>query len=401
MLEVWSGWSPEERTSIGQKTSCTKASLPPSWKAATKARMLLAWSQKTDEEIAAIRSKISRTKHATFAAMTEEQRAVFREKRVLSLQAHSDDRRSEVLRKFRASLAARTDDQRESTRKKWSLGFMGRRTRWIAALRASLAKRTADFDLHQRWIANLRASIARRTPEQWAERYARLWERHYSRPEWSLQHSLRVMAMHARKSPEARALENAKHRATCAGWTAEFREQRRANICRAIAERTQEARETRLEKFRATQAAKTQEEVEASSVRRKAAAANMSTETRASKARKIAESRAKETQDQKDARKETNLKAIADKKNREATEQMQRLRSGEMTAEERFRIVKNGKSRSKYQSENASSSSSDGLDEVYKAIQSMYAEQPALVQSDRKAYLGKGRSQEAAAQAPM
>jgi hypothetical protein len=389
MIDVWSGRSPEERTSIGQKISHTKASLPASWKAATKARMLLAWSNKSDEEIQAIGQQISQTKCAKFAAMSKEQRAAFREKRTLTLKAHSSERRSETRKRFHASMAGRTTEQRDGTRKKWQIGFMARRTRWIAALRASLAKRTSDTVLHQEWIVKLRAGIAKRTPEEWARRYALLCERHYSRPEWSLQHSLQVKAMHARKSPEARALENAKHKATCAGWTEEFREQRIANMSKAIAERTDEASMTKIAKFRATQAAKTQEEVASSSVRRKAAAANMTEETRASKSKKIAEIRANATQEQKDAFKIVNMKAIADKKDKEAAEQMQRLQAGTMTPEERFRIVKNGKSRSKYQSENSSASSSNALDDVYKAVQAIYAEHPSLVQSDLKSYKAK------------
>jgi hypothetical protein len=130
----------------------------------------------------------------------------------------------------------------------------------------------------------------------------------------------------------------------------------------------------------------TQEEVASSSPRRKAAAGKMSIETRASKLEKIAESRTNATQEQKDAFKIVNMKAMADKKDKEAAEQMQRLQAGTMTPEERFRIVKNGKSRSKYQSKNSSASSSNALDDVYKAVQAIYADQPSLVQSDLKSY---------------
>jgi len=131
----------------------------------------------------------------------------------------------------------------------------------------------------------------------------------------------------------------------------------------------------------------TQEEVASSSVRRKAAVANMTEETRASKSKKIAEIRANATQEQKDA------DNVPDKKAKEAAEQMQRLQAGSMTAEERQRIVKNGKARSNRQSANSSAASSSALDEVYKAVQAIYTEQPSLVQSDRKSNLAKGRSQ--------
>jgi len=143
----------------------------------------------------------------------------------------------------------------------------------------------------------------------------------------------------------------------------------------------------------------TQEEVASSSVRRKAAVANMTEETRASKSKKIAEIRANATQDQKDADKEV-LKATPDKKDKDAAEQMQRLQAGTMTAEERQRIVKNGKARSNRQSANSSAASSSALDEVYKAVQAIYTDQPSLVQSDRKSNLAKGRSQ-AVALVPM
>jgi hypothetical protein len=392
MLEIWSERSPPERRSIGQKISRTKASLPASWKAAAKVRAFLTWSQKSDEELQAIRDKISETKQAKFAAMTEDEKTACRDKRTEALQSRSDEQRLATVQKFRASMASRTEVQRRASRHKWRLGFMARRMSWLAALKASFVRRAANPIRYQRWIENLRASIAKRTPERWAEIYMVKWVRCYSRPEWSFQHSLRVMEMQARKTPEARALENAKHKATCAEWTDEFRAQRIVNIKKAISERTEEASAQQVAKFKATMAAKTPEEIAQSSARRKAAAANMSASARASKARKHAESRARESQEQKDARKAANLKAIADKKDREASEQMERLRSGQMTAAERFCIVKNGKSRSKYQSANSSSASSDTLDEVVAAVQAMYAAEPSLVQSDRKAYLSKAKT---------
>ena len=386
MLEVWSQRSSENRRDIGRKISRTKASLPANWKATTKARMLLTWSQKTESELDDIRRKISQTKRTQYAALTPQERASAREKRAKLLASRSAEERGASLQKFKNSLHARTDAQRAATRKKWLNGFMVRKLRWKSELTASLVR---DPIRRQNWIDNLRASIARRTPAEWARIYAIKLEKYYSRPEWSHQHSLQVMAMHARKPSEERALENAKHIATCAAWTDEFRSQRRINICEAVAARTPEARSAKVDKFKATQAAKSEKEVAASSIRRKAAAANMTEETRSSKAKKIAEIRAKDTQDQKDARKEINLKTISEKKNKEAAEQMQRLQTGQMTAEERFKIVKNGNSRIKYQSENSSSSSSNTLDEVFRAVQTIYAARPDLVLSDRKAYLSK------------
>jgi hypothetical protein len=195
---------------------------------------------------------------------------------------------------------------------------------------------------YMKWIA----ALARRTPEQiriTTQKRVASWRSTFQKEGNRESHVQRVIAAHARKTPEQRAAENKKHRETCAAWTDEQKAARSANIKAGILRRTQESREAAAAKRSATWSKKSAAEIEERTQKYLGTMAAKPPEELEARKRKISETKQNWTPEQKRAVTDKYFEAM-DKK---ATEKANNLRSkfekGELTAEQQWRLIKNAK----------------------------------------------------------
>jgi len=386
MTAIWAQRGPDKRRAIGDKQKETLALRSPEKRASIIMQARETWAAKSDEEMAAIIEKANATRAANSSAQTPEVRAAKLASRRSKLAKKTPEQRKATKDKMRATRAGWSDAMKAMHRMKTTKRFQEAafRARLLKRVLDMVARRTATPELRAAWLTKLRAGIRGRTTEQKAARHRLIVERYYAKPGWHAYWSAKVMAQHARKTPEQRAAENAKHKATCAAWTPEFRLQRVKNIKASIASRTPERKLSIKDKFHASLEARTPEKQAEVSANRKKAAENQTPETKQNKSNLIKAAKAAQTPEQRAKNKAGIVKAILDKKTVEGNEQLEKIKNGTLTPKERFSIGKNGRGRAKDRESNPEILICAPLEEAYRLVEEYYKANPSQRQADFK-----------------
>lgn len=384
VTEVWAKRGPKERAAIALKHRTTVALLSPEAKASASMRMRETWAAKPDEELQAIFAKAIATRRARRSTLTEAQRAAKRAARAAAWAAKTPEELAGIKAQARTTRAAWSADRKLQWRERMRQSRAATRERWLQRLREAIARRLASPERRAEWIAKLKAGILKRTPEQRDARRALMVQRYFSQPGWRPEWSKRVMATHARKSAEARAAENAKHAATCAAWTPEFRALRREHIIAGIAARSSAQRAAIVAKFRETLASRPPEAVERVAANLRAAAARMPTAARERKSQLIKLAHAAITEEKHAEIKAANAQAILAKKTAEGRVLLERFHAGTLTPKERFAVSKNGRCRAKERLTNPGVLQSESLEEVFQLVEAYYSRHGSQRQQDSK-----------------